>query len=114
MTKPAANSIEGIAQPFVERIENLNKDLEKLKADYMNECKVVRGDIKEVVTEAKDKGVTSKALKGIVKYRALERKKNAIGDGLDIDEQSQFETLVAALGQLGGTPLGDAATAAAA
>jgi len=113
MTVPAANSIEGIAAPFVERIENLNRDLEKLKSDYMNECKAVRADIKEVVGEADDKGVPKKALKGIVKYRALERKKNAIGDGMDIDEQSKFESLVAALGALDGTPLGDAAKAAA-
>lgn len=113
MTTPAANSIEGIAKPFVERIENLNKDLDKLRANYMNECKQVREDIKLVVGEAADKGVAKKALKGIVKYRALERKKNAIADGIAIADQSQFETLVAALGQLGDTPLGEAAKAAA-
>jgi GcrA cell cycle regulator len=63
----AKNSIEGMAKPFLERIENLNAAGESAKAVYMNECKARREDIKEVYTEAKDAGVPVKALKGLIK-----------------------------------------------
>lgn len=108
----AANSVEGKAEPFLKRIENLHKDLDSERGSYMSKCKSIREDIKSVLDDAVDKGVPRKALKGLVKYRELERKQKAIGDGLDTDEQSNFESLVAALGQLDGTPLGDAAKAA--
>lgn len=112
MAKAARNSLEGIAELFVTRIENVMKDLESEKGTYMATCKTLRGDIKEIVDAAKDKGVPKRALKGIVKYREMERKQNAIADGMDEDDAGAFETLVAALGQLHGTPLADAAEAA--
>lgn len=101
MARLAANSIEGRSKPFVERIENLMAEGETAKGTYMAECKERRGDIKEIYTEAKDKGIPIKALKGLIKYRDLERKQNKIGDGLDIDEQSAYQNLVEALGPLG-------------
>jgi uncharacterized protein (UPF0335 family) len=109
----AANSVEGKAKPFLERIESINGDLESEKAAYMNKAKALREDIKTVVDEAKEEGVPKKALKGLVKYRQLERQQSKIGSGMDIADQGTFESLVAALGQLDGTPLGDAAKDAA-
>ena len=114
MAKAGANSLEGIAAPFVERIENVMGDLASLKGTYMNECKGFREDIKEIVDEAKDAGVPKKALKGIVKYREMERKQAALADGMKPDDADAFETLVAALGQLDGIPLAEAAKSAAA
>lgn len=104
----AKNSIEGKSQAFLKRIETLMSESESAKATYMNECKERRSDIKAVYTEAKDAGVPVKALRGLVKYRELERKQEAIADGLDIDEASTYETLIEALG-----PLGEAAAKAA-
>lgn len=97
----AKNSMEGKAEGFLKRIENLNADAESAKATYMAECKERREDIKQVYTEAKDAGVPTKALKGLVKRRQLMRKADAITDGLDIDEQSAYSQLVEALGELG-------------
>lgn len=97
----AKNSMEGKAEAFLKRIENLNSDGDSAKATYMAECKERREDIKQVYTEAKDAGVPSKALKGLVKRRQLLRKADAIPDGLDIDEQSAYSQLVDALGELG-------------
>lgn len=103
------NSIEGKAAPYLGRVENLMKDLESKRGEYMAECKVVREDIKEIYSEAKANGVPAKALKGLVRYRELERKQAKIGDGLDIDEGSTYQQLVEALGDYGDTPLGAAA-----
>lgn len=97
----AKNSMEGRAQEFLTRIENLNAEGETAKAEYMNECKSRREDIKSVYTEAKDAGVAVKALRGIVKRREMEKKIKAIPDGFDIDESSAYETLIEALGDLG-------------
>jgi uncharacterized protein (UPF0335 family) len=93
--------MEGKAEAFLKRIETLNAENDSAKATYMAECKERREDIKQVYTEAKDAGVPTKALKGLVKRRQLMRKADAIPDGLDIDEQSAYSQLVEALGELG-------------
>lgn len=103
------NSLEGKAEPFLKRIENILKAIESRKGEYMAEVKEYREDIASIYTEAKDKGVSPKALKGLVKYRELERRQQTLGDGLDISDASDFETLVAALGDFGDSPLGKAA-----
>lgn len=101
MAKLSANSVEGKSEPFVARIENLMAEGETAKSVYMSECKERRAEIKEVYTEAKDKGVPVRALKGLIKYRDLERKQNSIGDGLEDDDAAAYESLVEALGELG-------------
>jgi uncharacterized protein (UPF0335 family) len=97
----AKNSLEGKAEAYLQRIENLLDEAESAKGKYMAECKERREDIKEIYTEAKENGVAVKALKGLVKYRQLEKKQNAISDGLDIDEAAAYQQLVDALGELG-------------
>jgi uncharacterized protein (UPF0335 family) len=93
--------MEGKAEGFLKRIETLMAEAESAKGTYMAECKERREDIKEVYTEAKDAGVPTKALKGLVKKRTLQRKADAIPDGFDIDEAAAYETLCEALGPLG-------------
>lgn len=97
----AKNSLEGKAEAFLKRIETLMTDLESKRRTYMAECKVVREDIKEVYVEAKDKGVPTKALRGLVKHRQLEKRQRAIAEGLDMDEAAAYAQLVDALGDLG-------------
>jgi len=96
-----ATPIDQTAQPFLTRIENLHADLDSKRGTYMAECRVVREDIKEVYGEAKSAGVAVKALKGLVRWRKLERDQAKIGDGLDIDESSVYARLVETLGPLG-------------
>lgn len=107
------NSLEGKASPFLARVENLHQDLESERGSYMARAKAIREDIKLVYGEAKEAGVPAKSLRGVVKYRALEKKQRAIGDGLDIDEQSTYEMLVEALGDFSTTELGSAAVSKA-
>lgn len=97
----AKNSIEGKSQAFLKRIETLKEQAESAKGKYLAECKTRNEDIKIIYTEAKDACVPTKALRGLVKYRELARKQEAIADGLDIDEASTYETLIEALGPLG-------------
>lgn len=97
----AANSLEGKAKPFLERIENLNAQLESLRGKYMNDCKPFKEDIAEIFVEAKDKGVNPKALRLLVKDRQLERQQLKLPEKLDIDERAVFDQLREALGDLG-------------
>lgn len=109
MTQIAANTVEGRAQPFLERIENVLADIASKKGEYMAEAKGLREDIKEIYNEAKDHGVATKALRQLVRYRELERRQAALSEGLDIDERSTFEQLRDALGDFAELPLGQAA-----
>lgn len=97
----AKNSMEGKAEPFLKRIETLAADAESAKGTYLAECKERNGDRKEVYGEAKEAGVPVKALRGLVKKRELQRKADAIPNGLDIDEASAYSILCDALGDLG-------------
>jgi uncharacterized protein (UPF0335 family) len=96
-----ANSIDAKARPFVERVERISTEMESDKGAYMAKCKANRERIKEVMTEAKDQGIPVKPLKGVIKYRSLERKQGKIAAGLDMDEQAIYSQLVDALGELG-------------
>lgn len=97
----AKNSMEGKAEGYLKRIETMLAEMESAKGTYMAECKERREDIKEIYVEAKDAGVPVKALRGVVKMRALDKKLNAIADGLDEDEAEAYELLCEALGPLG-------------
>jgi uncharacterized protein (UPF0335 family) len=97
----SANSLGGIAEPFVIRIENVHNDLESLKGEYMQRCQARREDIKQICIEAKDKGVNPRALKGVVKARALQRKIDGIDDGFDETEAAAYRELAETLGPLG-------------
>lgn len=113
MTK-AANSIEGKAEPYLQRIEKLKADLESERSRYMNACKPIHEDIREIYVEAKGAGIPAKALRGVVKFRELERRQDSIADDFDEDDGAIYEVLIEALGPLGkaaaraaGHPAGD-------
>jgi uncharacterized protein (UPF0335 family) len=97
---------------FVERVESLNGDLGTEKGEFMARCKVIQGDIKEVYKEAKNAGINKKALKGIVKKRALEADIEDIAADLEGDDSDAYAALQLSLEKLG--DLGAAAMKAAA
>jgi uncharacterized protein (UPF0335 family) len=76
---------------FVERIERLQEEKKQLQSD-----------IAEIFSEAKSAGYDVKAMRQVIRERAM-----------DAAERQEREALVevyrAALGMLGGTPLGEAA-----
>lgn len=103
----AKNSLEGRAEPFLARIENLIAEGESAKGEYLAECKERKSGIKDVYSEAKDAGISVKALKAVIKQRGLQKKIAELDAGLDIDDAAQFETLAAAFGD---TPMGQYAS----
>lgn len=94
---------------FVSRIENLNDDLATERGEYMARCAAIREDIKQVLFEAKDAGLTKAAVKGVVKIRELEAKAAAVRDDAEYETQNEIDMIRSALGDLEGTPLGDSA-----
>jgi uncharacterized protein (UPF0335 family) len=100
MTPPQAKN-SGDPAAFLKRIENLIGNIEEMRADYQARAKEVREDIKLVYEEARDQGIEVKALRGLVKYRTLERKQDAIPDGLDLSEKAAYDNLIMTLGDLG-------------
>lgn len=103
-----------IAQGFVDRIENLYADIATEKSEFMTRCKVIHGDVKEVLTEAKNAGIPKKALRNVIKKRKLENDIEGIRADLEGDDQDSFDQLVFALGKFAETGLGAAAVQAAA
>ena len=101
-------------QNVLDRVEKLNEDIETEKSAYMTACKVIRSDIKVVYRDAKNEGLPVKALKNIVKDRAAERAAERRRTDLDTDDLESYDQIKFMLGELAGTPLGDAALAAAA
>jgi len=96
------NTLEGRAQPYLRRIEGKLDDLESERSQYMLACKPIHEDIREIYGEAKENGIPVKALKGLVKYRELEKKQAKIADDFeDIDEAAQYSQLIETLGPLG-------------
>lgn len=94
---------------FVERVEELNRNLASEKSSYMTECKTIREDITAVLTEAHDAGITRKTIKAAVKIRALQRKADEAREALDIAEIDHLDNIRLALGDLADTALGKAA-----
>lgn len=103
-----------IAGNFIQRAENLYGDLARLKGEFMAQCRVIHGDVKEVLTEAKNAGIPKKAMRSALKQRKLERDIEDIRTELEGDDQDSFDQLMIALGKFGDTPLGAAAMDAAA
>jgi uncharacterized protein (UPF0335 family) len=93
MTKQNTSNSAGQLQSIVERIE----DLEAQKKD-LGEM------VKDILREAKSAGFDIPALRALLKYRAEDASKRE-------ERQALLESYLAALGQLGDTPLGRAAVA---
>jgi hypothetical protein len=101
-----------VAQSFVDRLLNLHGELDKLRSEHMLAAKEVRGDMKEVAQEAADAGIGKKALKGFIKKALLERKIDAIPNGMDEQDEMDYDKLIQALGEdYAALPLGQAALA---
>lgn len=97
---------------FVDRIESLHADIASEMSAALNACKQIHGDIKIVYQEAKDEaGIPKKALKRVIKVRALERKAEEMREELEGEDQDSFDQIRHALGDLADTPLGQAALA---
>jgi uncharacterized protein (UPF0335 family) len=95
-----------IVQSIVKRIETIEEEVATRKATFMAYCKVAAGDRKDLLTEAKNRGVNTRALKAELKARKLELKADSIRNDLEPDDRADADTIAAALGDFGSTGLG--------
>ena len=103
-----------IVQHLVGRIDSLHDDLATERGEYMQRCRQIRGEIKDVLQAAKDEdGIPKKALKFLVKKRQMLAKIEDIEAGLEPEDGTAFQSLELALGDYGSTGLGQAAKMAA-
>src|SRR4029434_8584703 len=80
-----------------------------LKGEYMEECKGPRAAIAEIMQRAKDSDLDMPAFKTLLKeHRDMRVHEKRLAD-LDLVQQSRYAEMIAALGDFGAMPLGDAA-----
>lgn len=97
------------AASFVDKLEELNEQLESLKIEHMNKARKVHEEIKDLLDDAKSQGVPKKVVKGIVQARKLEAKARDVRDELENDDREFFIDIRTALGDFKDSPLGAAA-----
>jgi uncharacterized protein (UPF0335 family) len=96
-----ANSLEGKAENYLRRIQNLLDDLESEKGSYMARCKPIREDIDDIYVEAKENGLPKKVMKDLVDDERAEKKRRSRCAKHDIDEAAIYDELREKLGPLG-------------
>ncbi len=94
---------------FVDKFEELEKEILREKMSYMERCRRIRTQQKELLDDAKDQGLPKNVVKAVVKARDLERKADAIMEELEDDAQQIFKDIREALGDYADLPLGAAA-----
>jgi uncharacterized protein (UPF0335 family) len=118
--QPAAAKADGGNGPTPEQVNQVVKAIESEKEkllaermEYMRRCKPIHEEVKDIIDDAAaSMGFNKKALRKKIRQRehlAQARKVEAEID--DAAEARQFQYLGESLGELKGTPLGDAAMA---
>ena len=95
-------------QAFVERIENLQDEIDEVMAQAKEDCEPHRADIKAVKDEAHDAGIPKREFNAIIAKRRALRRAEAFRRKLDEEQQNNFDQLEKSLGMLADTPLGKA------
>jgi uncharacterized protein (UPF0335 family) len=117
-SEPTAGHNSGVdwsaARQYVERVEEVNKQKASIMGTAMAECKVLSEDIGEILDEAKNKGIPKKAVRAVVRARALEQKASEAREALEAEQMDAFDNLRLALGDLSELPLGQHALQGAA
>jgi uncharacterized protein (UPF0335 family) len=118
--KPAEAKADGGNGPTPEQVNQVVKAIEtekeKLVAErmeYMRRCKPIHEEVNEIIDDAAaSMGFNKKALRKKIKQREHLAKARKVEDDIDdAAEARQFQYLSESLGELKGTPLGDAAMA---
>jgi hypothetical protein len=94
---------------YIEEIDHYDDALDTMRGEYMNECKGPRTAIKEIMQTAKDNDVNMVAFKILLKeHREWRRHEKRLAE-IDMVDKASYESMVAALGEFGATPLGESA-----
>ena len=118
--KPAAAKADGGNGPTPEQvtqvvtaIEQEHKKLDAEKMEHARRCKPIHAEIKDIIDDAASSmGFNKPALRKKITQRMHLARARKVEDGIDdAAEARAFEYLGESLGELQGTPLGDAAMA---
>lgn len=111
--KPGHNGYDGQKlKLYLDRIENIQDDIDGEMAEARERCAPKRQDMKDVKDEACEKcGVTKKVLSAEIRRRRLMKQALLVPSKLDEDQQESLEQVCHALGGLKDTPLGQAVLA---
>ena len=100
---------------YLSEIDINDAEIERLTDDCKAECAPYKEAIKDILTAVKDAGINEAKTAGEVAQHGLRRKqvrKDEIDrrvNALDMMDRADYESMVAALGTLADTPLGEAA-----
>lgn len=98
-----------VMERLLKDIDAADDQLASLRGEYMVACKEPRGDIADTFKAAKDAGLPMRAFRTVVKNRRLDRKMAANVARLEDDDVSNYDAIVAGLGDFCDLPLGAAA-----
>jgi hypothetical protein len=107
-TRPNEITSERV-EPFIRKIESYLRDLESEKGSYMNVCKGIRAQMRDVIKDAADAGLPRTAFKEAIETLKLQRKLNKIRAELEEDMIEFHDQIVSAVEGLEDLPLGIAA-----
>lgn len=107
--KPTNGFKKSELKAFIDRVETVEDKIASETGEFMASVKGKRGDIKDILVEARESGIPMKALKAELKLRALDRNKAKVVAGLEQDDRDTLEAMQEALGDFASSPLGAAA-----
>ena len=96
---------------FIDKFEELEREKLREKMAYMERCRRITEQQKDLLDDAKSQGLPKNVVKAVAKARDLERKAKNILDDLEDDQQQIFKDIREALGDYADLPLGAAAVA---
>lgn len=94
---------------FVDKYEQLENEVLREKMSYMERCRRIRTQQKDLLDDAKSQGWEKKSVKDAVKYRDLGRKQKALLDDQEDDRKKDLVDLLTAFGDFADMPLAQAA-----
>jgi uncharacterized protein (UPF0335 family) len=96
-------------EKYLKGIDKADDRLIKLKVEHMEACKGPRGQIRNIMMEARESGVNMPALRTVIAKHRSERKIEQRISELEADDAADYEAMQEALGEFGDTDLGKAA-----
>jgi hypothetical protein len=108
--RDGSNSLDGEQlEKYLKAIDKADDRLIKLKVEHMDACKGPRGQIRNIMKEARESGVNMEALRTVIAKHRAERKIEQRISELEADDAADYEAMMQALGEFGDTDLGKAA-----
>lgn len=94
---------------YIEEIEGIKDDIESETGAFMKRIKDKKTEIKNLIADAKNEGIPTKAFRAELKLREFDRKKDKVVAGLEDGDADELDMIREALGDFASLPLGDAA-----